>query len=137
MLYRERLLTCPRCDASLGLGPGSGHDRHERWPCGLCGGVAVEAGALFRTLRRYAPEPVAHAPSSVVPLSAEASLGCAACNLPMQPLALHGIRLDRCDRDRLVWLDAHQLDVMIDAAIAVHESRKGMLRRLLDLLFAN
>ena len=130
VLYRERILTCPRCEASL-----RSTARRELWPCGACGGVAVDAHELARTIARYAPTPdVLDLPAAASPSRA---LLCAACNLPMQPLELHGIRLDRCDRDRLVWLDAHQLDVMIDAAIADHEARKGWGQRLRDLLFAN
>lgn len=135
MLYRDRLLTCPRCGDLL-----ERSRRHESWRCGGCGGVAVDSGELVRILLRYAPGSLERGGLRGLPTRAVAAprgVGCAACGVPMRPLQLHGVRLDRCDHDRLVWFDTHQLDFVIDATIAEHEARKGWGRRLRDLLFAN
>jgi Zn-finger nucleic acid-binding protein len=133
--YRDRLLSCPRCGATL-----ERTTRHETWPCPACGGVAVELGELIRLLLRYAPEllppgsnRLATKPRATVSLP----LRCAACTKPMQPVELHGVALDRCPHDELLWFEANQLDVVIDAAIADVEARRSWAQRLRDLLFAN
>ena len=55
----------------------------------------------------------------------------------MQPVALHGVELDRCTHVEMLWFEAKQLDVVIDAAMNEVEARKGWGQRLRDLLFAN
>jgi len=133
--YRDHLLTCPRCGATLVR-----QTRHETWPCPACGGVAIELGELIRILMRYAPELLPHGASSLVTTSRPATgspLRCAACSRPMQPVELHGVELDRCTHDQLLWFEAKQLDVVIDAAIGEVLARKGWGQRLRDLLFAN
>lgn len=136
MLYRDRMLTCPRCEATLQRRAAT-----ESWLCRGCGGVAVEISELIRILARFAPDLVPHGGVRGLETRALAAtapaLRCAACNQPMTPVELHGVRLERCYQDQLVWFDETQLDVVIDAAIADHEARKGWGRRLRDLLFAN
>lgn len=136
MLYRDRLLSCPRCGKGL-----ERKTRHGSWPCRACGGVAVELGELIRILGRFAPSLVPRGGIDGLETRASArtapALRCPACTRPMTPVELHGVRLDRCYQDQLVWFDVHQLDVVIDAAIAGHEARKGWGQRLRDLLFAN
>jgi len=133
--YRDHLLTCPRCGATLVR-----TNRHETWPCPACGGVAVEVGELIRLLMRYAPELMPPGTTRVATTQRSMSappLRCAACTRPMQPEYLHGVEVDRCVHDELLWFDAKQLDVAIDAAIADVEARRGWAQRLRDLLFAN
>jgi Zn-finger nucleic acid-binding protein len=133
--YRDRLLTCPRCGKPLDR-----KTRRERWPCHACHGVAVEIGELIRLLARVVPELVPHGTTRLdTPTRAphEAALICAACGQPMTPVELHGVKLDRCYKDQLVWFDATELDKVIDIAIADQEARKGWTQKLRDLLFAN
>lgn len=136
MTYRDRLLTCPRC-----VRPLERRTRHESWPCRGCDGVAVEIIELIRLLLRHAPDLLsaggAHGldtPTRATPLP---PLPCVACGLEMTPVELHGVALDRCYRDELVWFDATELDRVIDLVIAEHEARKSLGRKLRDLLFAN
>ena len=135
MTYRDHLLTCPRCGATLVR-----QTRHETWPCPACGGVAVELSELIRILMRYAPELLPDGANSLVTTrraAAGPSLRCAACGRPMQRVELHGVNLDRCTHDELLWFEAKQLDVVIDAAIDEALARKSWGQRLRDLLFAN
>lgn len=132
MTYRDRLLTCPRCGKPL-----ERRTRHEAWPCRSCHGVAVEVPELVRLIRRVVPDAAGHALDTARRVSAVPSIACAACGGPMQPVQFHGVALDRCYRDDLVWFDAAQLDQVIDLAIADHEARKGLMQKLRDLLFAN
>lgn len=133
MTYRDQLLTCPRCGKPLDLRP-----RRESWPCHACKGVAIDAGELLRVLARVVPE---LGTATGLAMHRRATLGpaliCAACHLPMTPVELHGIPLDRCDKDDLVWFDVNELDQLIDAVIADQEARKGWRQKLRDLLFAN
>jgi Zn-finger nucleic acid-binding protein len=134
--YRDRQLGCPRCGKRL-----ERTTRHENWPCPGCGGVAVGVGELIRLLGRYAPDLLPRGGvaglETPVRLTTDPPLRCAACSRPMDPVELHDVKLERCYQDELLWLDANQLDVVIDAAIADAESRKGWGQRLRDLLFAN
>lgn len=135
MTYRDHLLTCPRCGATLVR-----QTRHETWPCPACGGVAVELGELIRILMRYAPEllPVGASTLSTTRRPAGGpALRCPACSRSMQPVELHGVELERCPHDEVLWFEAKQLDVVIDAAIGEVEARKGWVQRFRDLLFAN
>lgn len=135
MTYRDHLLTCPRCGATLVR-----TKRHETWPCPACGGAAVEVGELIRLLMRYAPEllpPGTNTISTTPRATSAPPLRCAACTKPMQPQSLHGVRVERCVHDDLLWFDAKELDNAIDAAIADVEARRGWGQRLRDLLFAN
>jgi Zn-finger nucleic acid-binding protein len=133
MTYRDQLLSCPRCAKPL-------HRRLQResWPCPACEGIAIDSEELTRLLARLVPE---LATAGVVETSARATseraLICAACGQPMTPVQLHGVPLDRCYRDELIWFDADKLDRLLDAVIADAEARKGWAQKLRDLLFAN
>ena len=113
--------------------------RRESWPCGACGGIAVEVGELIRLVRRVAPDLLAGAIGLETPprSSSEPPVICAACGQATKPVSFHGVELDRCLNDDLVWFDAMELDFVLDAAIADHDSRKGWMERLRDLLYAN
>ena len=135
MTYRDHLLTCPRCGATLVR-----QSRKETWPCPACGGVAVEVGELIRILQRYAPELLPLGTSTLLtarPPAAGFALRCPACTRAMQPLELHGVELERCPHHELLWFEAKQLDVVIDAAIGEALARKGWAQQFRDLLFAN
>lgn len=133
MTYRDQLLTCPRCGKPLDRRP-----RRESWPCHACKGVAVDEGELLRLLARVVPElGTAHALALVPRSSTGPALICAACHRPMAPVEMHGIPLDRCEKDELVWFDVTELDQLLDAVIADQEARKGWAQKLRDLLFAN
>lgn len=133
MTYRDQLLSCPRCAKPL-------HRRLQResWPCPACGGIAIDSEELTRLLARLVSE---HTTSGVIETparsSTERALICAACGQPMRTVQLHGVALDRCYRDELVWFDADKLDQLLDAVIADAEARKGWAQKLRDLLFAN
>ncbi len=136
MTYRDRLLTCPRCGSML-----EHRTRRESWPCQACGGVAVEVGELIRLLHGVAPDLLAHrgADSFETPprISLDPPVICAACGQPTKPVIFHGVELDRCLKDELVWFDPTELDRVLDAAIAAHEARKSWIEKLRDLLYAN
>lgn len=136
MTYRDHLLTCPRCGATLGR-----EKRQEVWSCPACRGVAVETGELIRLLLRYAPDlmPDGGARGLVIaPRTATTPLlRCAACTRAMDRVLLHGVALERCTHDDLLWFEANELEDVIGAAIADVEARKGWGQRLRDLLFAN
>ena len=133
MTYRDQLLSCPRCAKPL-------HRRLQResWPCPACEGIAIDSEELTRLLARVVTE---LATTGIVDTPARASseraLICAACGQSMKPVALHGVPLDRCYRDELIWFDAGKLDQLLDAVIADAEARKGWAQKLRDLLFAN
>jgi len=99
--------------------------------------VAVEVPELVRLLHRVVPDVPRDALETRRRISASPPIACAACGSPMQPVVFHGVALDRCYRDDLVWFDATVLDRVIDVAIADHEARKGFMQKLRDLLFAN
>lgn len=133
MNYRDRLLACPRCTSPL-----ERPARRETWTCSACNGLAIELDDLIRLLAKFSSGLVGrHANDVDAPTVSAAPLPCPVCTDPMRPVTLHGVRADRCDRDKLVWFDASELDRMIDEAIEDHEQQKGWLRRVRDLFFAN
>lgn len=133
MTYRDQLLSCPRCAKPLDRRTG-----RESWPCPACGGVAIDSEELSRLLARVVPA-LATAQKIVTPsrASSERALICAACGQPMRAVALHGVALDRCDRDELIWFDANKLDELLDAVIEDADARRSWHQKLRDLLFAN
>jgi Zn-finger nucleic acid-binding protein len=133
MTYRDQLLSCPRCAKPLDRRP-----QRESWPCPACQGIAIDAEELTRLLARLVPElATAGVIDTPARTSTERALICAACGQPMKPVELHGVPLDRCYRDELIWFDADKLDLLLDAVIADAEARKGWAQKLRDLLFAN
>lgn len=103
--------------------------------------MAIEVGELIRLFLRFAPDLLPRGGASGLETlawpSARPPINCAACGKPMEPVMLHGITVDRCYQDELVWFDARELDKLIDAAIAGHHARKGWAQRLRELLFAS
>lgn len=133
MTYRDQLLSCPRCAKPLDR-----RTQRESWPCPACGGVAIDSEELSRLLARVVPS-LGTAEKLATPSRAtsERALICAACGQPMRPVELHGVALDRCDRDELIWFDATKLDLLIDAVIEDADARRSWHQKLRDLLFAN
>lgn len=131
--YRDQLLSCPRCAKPLDR-----RAQRESWPCHACDGVAVDSEELSRLLARVVPS-LATAEPIVTPArtTTERALICAACGQPMRAVELHGVALDRCYRDELIWFDAAELDELLDAVIEDAEARRSWHQKLRDLLFAN
>lgn len=133
MTYRDQLLSCPRCAKPLDR-----RTQRESWPCPACGGVAIDSEELSRLLARVVPS---LATDDVVATGArttsDRALICAACGQPMRPVELHGVALDRCYRDELIWFDADKLDELLDAVIEDADARRSWHQKLRDLLFAN
>ena len=132
MIYRDQHLSCPRCG-----GPLDRRVRRESWPCPACEGVAVDLDELARLLARVVPERATERVETPSRVTTDRALLCAACNQAMRPVELHGVALERCDKDELVWLDATKLDALIDAVIEDAEARRSWHQKLRDLLFAN
>ena len=107
----------------------------------MCAWYALALCGLVRLVMRVAPsllvnrgvDGLATPPRS----PSQPPVICAACGQPTKPVTFHGVDLDRCFKDELVWFDATELDRVLDAAIADHDSRKSWIERLRDLLYAN
>ena len=132
MIYRDQHLSCPRCQSPLDR-----RDRRESWPCAACNGVAVDLEELARLLARVVPERGTSKVETAARTADERALLCAACGQPMRAVELHGVAIERCDKDELVWFDATKLDGLIDAVIEDADARRSWHQKLRDLLFAN
>jgi Zn-finger nucleic acid-binding protein len=132
MTYRDQLLSCPRCASPLDK-----RTRRESWPCPACRGVAVDLEDLARLLARVVPQRGTQAVDTPARATSDRPLLCAACGQAMRPVELHGVALERCDKDELVWFDATKLDALIDAVIEDADARRSWHQKLRDLLFAN
>ncbi len=132
MIYRDQHLSCPRCGKPLDK-----RTRRESWPCPACDGVAVDIEELARLLARVVPELGTAKVETPARTSSDRALLCAACGQAMRAVELHGVPLERCDKDQLVWLDAGRLDELIDAVIEDADARRSWHQKLRDLLFAN
>jgi Zn-finger nucleic acid-binding protein len=132
MTYRDRILMCPHCGASLD------RPRHESesWRCKACQGIAIPRGELTKVLARFidAPRP------PLVFDERQASAPprpCPACNEKMSPKMLYGVTVELCVKDDLVWFDPEELEATITTVIAADDARKGWYRKFRELLFAN
>ena len=132
MTYRDQLLSCPRCASPLDR-----RTARESWPCPACRGVAVDLEELARLLARVVPDRGTAKVETPARATDARALICAACGLPMRAVELHGVALERCDKDQLVWFDATKLDALIDAVIEDADARRSWHQKLRDLLFAN
>ncbi len=134
MTYRDRLLSCPRCGLELRR-----QHRRDAWRCAKCRGVLVGIAELIRQLHGVAPMP--RRGGAGVEMRTRSPdrerVACAACASTMTPVVFHGVELDRCYDDELVWFDTVELERVLDAAIAEHDARRSWLDKLFDLLFAN
>jgi Zn-finger nucleic acid-binding protein len=132
--YRDRPPTCPRCGVEL-----LRRQRRDIWRCPRCAGTQLAAAEVERRLRLLAP----HISDEVIRevMTARRSRGepiaCPACGRPMQPIALGGVHVARCDTDDQIWFDAAELDRVIERAGARHQSQRSWLARLFSHLFAS
>ena len=133
MTYRDQLLSCPRCAKPLDR-----RTQRESWPCPACGGVAIDSEELSRLLARVVPVLATAGPILTPPrTTSERALFCVAGGQPMRAVELHGVALDRCYRDELIWFDDNKLDELLDAVIQDADARRSWHQKLRDLLFAN
>ena len=65
------------------------------------------------------------------------AIACALCGRPMQPVAMAGVHVARCDTDDQIWFDATVLDRIIALTGARHQRQRSWVARLLSHLFAS
>jgi Zn-finger nucleic acid-binding protein len=140
--YRDRPPVCPRCGVEL-------LRRHRRdiWRCLRCAGMQLAPGELERRLRMLAPDiseevirdvmTARRARSSAVRRAGAEALACPSCRRPMHPVAMGGVRVARCEGDGQLWVDAAELERIIDLAGARHQSQRSWIARLFSHLFAS
>ncbi|HEY0477102.1 MAG TPA: zf-TFIIB domain-containing protein [Kofleriaceae bacterium] len=142
MAYRDRPPVCPRCSVEL-----LRRQRRDIWRCPRCSGMQLASGELERRLRLLAPDisddvirDVMTArrtkPGLVRRLKPDAHT-CPTCRRPMQPVAMGGVRVARCDADDQIWFDAAELERIVELAGARHQSQRSWLSRLFAHLFAS
>jgi hypothetical protein len=101
--------------------------------------VQLAAAELERRLRLVAPEISEDVIRDVMTArrSRAAAIACPSCRRPMQPVAMGGVHVARCDADDQLWFDASALDRIAERAGARHQSQRSWLARLLSHLFAS
>lgn len=140
--YRDRPPACPRCSIEL-----LRRQRRDIWRCPRCAGMQLAAGELERRLRMFAPDisdevirdvmTARRSRPATVRRTQPAAIACPTCRRPMHPVAMGGVRVDRCDADEQIWVDAAELDRIVDVAGARHHSQRSWLARLFSHLFAS
>lgn len=135
MTYRDRPISCPRCQLELARG-----DSGDHWRCGKCHGVLLGTGELVRVLLVVAPDlvPAGEGVHGITTLGRRSptTLPCGVCGAPMEPVFLGGIGVDRCYHDELVWFDGGELDLVLTVAHEQHGERtKSWLARMMARLF--
>src|SRR3954469_3591096 len=139
--YRDRPPACPRCGVEL-LRRG----RRDIWRCPRCAGVQLAAGELERRLRVLAPDisdevirdvmTARRSRAAAVRRSGPSALTCPTCRRPMHPVAMGGVHVARCYADDQIWLDAAELERLVEQTGARHQSQRSWLARLFSHLFA-
>lgn len=69
--------------------------------------------------------------------SRAAAIACPSCGRPMQPVAMSGVPVGRCNIDHLIWFDASELERIAERAGMRHQRQRSWLSRLLSHLFAS
>jgi Zn-finger nucleic acid-binding protein len=116
-MYRDQANSCPRCRVALDQVP-----EHHKWRCKSCVGALVsldeieaEMPDLPFTARTAAEEP----------------LRCPLCGAGMWPVQVHGVPLDRCEVDRVVWFDRSELGRVRNARAAGQDAATQTFETLL------
>jgi Zn-finger nucleic acid-binding protein len=140
--YRDRPPACPRCGVEL-----LRRQRRDIWRCPRCAGTQLASSELERRLRVLAPDiseevirdvMIARKPrAAAVRRRMTAAVACATCGRPMQPVAMGGVHVARCDADDQIWLDAAELERIAARVGARHQSQRSWLARLFSHLFAS
>jgi Zn-finger nucleic acid-binding protein len=131
--YRDRALECPRCKTALARDA-----IRDAWDCVRCGGALVGVEEVIRELVRIAPD-LAPASGRAVDLATPSRrsrgpfVDCVSCGLPMLPVYLGGVDVDRCVADQLLWFDAGEHRAVLDRA---DEQRRERSRSWLARLFS-
>lgn len=142
MAYRDRPPVCPRCGVEL-----LRRQRRDIWRCSRCAGLQLAAGELERRLRVLAPDiseeviqdvmTARRSRATAMRRGRPAVLTCPTCRRPMHPVALGGVHVARCDADDQIWLDAAELERIVEHTGARHHSQRSWLARLFSHLFAS
>jgi Zn-finger nucleic acid-binding protein len=132
--YRDRPPICPRCGVEL-----LRRQRRDIWRCPRCAGVQLAAAEVERRLRLLAPEISDEVMRDVMTArrSRATAITCPSCGRPMQPVALGGVHVARCNADNQLWFDARELERIAEQAGARHQSQRSWLARLFSHLFAS
>ena len=64
-------------------------------------------------------------------------IACPSCSRPMQPVAMIGVKVARCNADDQIWFDASKFDRIVELTSARHQSQRSWLSRLRSHLFAS
>jgi hypothetical protein len=101
--------------------------------------MQLAAAEVERRLRLLAPEISDDVIRDVMTArrSRAAAIACPSCSRPMQPIAMGGVRVARCDADDQIWFDTSSLDRIVELAGARHQSQRSWLSRLFSHLFAS
>lgn len=104
--------------------------------------MQLAAGELERRLRLLAPDISEDVIRDVMTARRARALRtrptmCPTCRRPMQPVAMGGVRVARCEADDQIWFDAAELDRIVELAGARHQSQRSWLARLFAHLFAS
>ena len=109
--------------------------------------MQLAAGELERRLRLLAPDisddvirdvmTARRSRTAAVRRAQASAIACPTCRRPMHPVAMGGVRVARCDADDQLWVDAAELERIVDLAGARHQSQRSWLSRLFSHLFAS
>lgn len=134
MAYRDRPPACPRCGVAL-----LRRQRRDIWRCPRCAGVQLAVAEVERRLRLLAPEISDEVIRDVMTArrSRATAIACPSCGRPMQPVAMGGVHVARCNTDNQLWFDASELERIAERAGQRHQSQRSWLARLCSHLFAS
>ncbi|HET7506077.1 MAG TPA: zf-TFIIB domain-containing protein [Kofleriaceae bacterium] len=134
MAYRDRPPVCPRCGVELVR-----RQRRDVWRCPRCTGMQLALAEVERRLRVLAPEISDELIRDIMTVrrSRAAAIACPSCGRPMQPVAMSGVPVARCNIDHQIWFDARELERIAERAGARHQSQRSWLSRLFSHLFAS
>jgi hypothetical protein len=101
--------------------------------------MQLAAAEVERRLRLLAPEISDDVIRDVMTArrSRAAAIPCPSCSRPMQPVAMSGVDVARCNADNQLWFDARELERIAERAGARHQSQRSWLARLFSHLFAS
>ncbi len=91
MTYRELEMPCPECGTPL-----TQYDGREKWRCADCGGLLVGTEEVDLVM-------------STPKTSHDRKRPCPRCRRDMFAFELGPLTLDRCENDRVMWLDLGEL----------------------------
>src|SRR5262249_48882872 len=133
--FRDRPITCPRCRLDL-----MRIDARDDWRCARCGGALLGTRTLVAELLAVAPDlrggSSLHDVHTIGRHAAEL-LPCGVCGADMEAVFLGAVEVDRCRDDAVLWLDAGELDAILERAAEQRATREaGIVQRLLAFLHA-